>query len=695
MNKEVNEYLTEIKEAKKREEQWREKAQEVVNLYECETAHSPYNILYSNTEILAPALYSRLPKPVVKRRFNDSDPLAKTASEVARRVISFLIDDCDPKYTSVNKLLSSAVHEGLIPGRGLTRVKFDSEIARDEQGNEVVAYETVCGEEVPWDRFCHGYAKKWSKVPWIAFTHYMSKEDVIELVGEENKSIAEELPYTAAEEAVKTENKSKLTDKDKELQLAEIFEVWDKKQKKIVFICEGYDGFIKELEDEFKLSGFYPIPEPLMFFKRVSGLTPQTLYEAYKRQAEELNKVTVRINKIIDALKVRGFYDGSVSGLGSLLEKEDNSLVPVENIEKLEGKGFDNIIWLLPLGELVGVLQQLYLQRTQVKTVIFEITGMSDLIRGSTAASETLGAQELKSQWGTMRLKSLQKEVARYARDLLRMVGELALAKLSQQTIQAITNMQLPTAVEKQSAVENLNQLQMLAQSGQQQAPQEALQAETTKLQQVANLPAWEEILAVLNDDLQRNYRIDIETNSTIEAEASEEKQEVGEFLNAFAQFLNGVTPMIEAGTMSFDVAKGIMMAVIRKFRFGEEIEELLDKMQAPPPKSDADPKAEADAKKMQMELQFAEQMNAIKLQQAQAEAQQRIAEIELRKQELSISKQEAEIAAEMKMQEFNLQRAEFSHKFDLMQKKHAAALAAIDMKNELASKQHESSEED
>ena len=47
----------------------------------------------------------------------------------------------------------------------------------------------------------------------------------------------------------------------------------------------------------------------------------------------------------------------------------------------------------------------LYQQREQIKAVIYELTGLSDIARGASKASETLGAQQLKSQWGSIRLK--------------------------------------------------------------------------------------------------------------------------------------------------------------------------------------------------------------------------------------------------------------------------------------------------
>src|SRR5215831_17132616 len=39
-----------------------------------------YNSLWSNTEILRPALYGRQPVPIVERRFRDKDPVGRGAA---------------------------------------------------------------------------------------------------------------------------------------------------------------------------------------------------------------------------------------------------------------------------------------------------------------------------------------------------------------------------------------------------------------------------------------------------------------------------------------------------------------------------------------------------------------------------------------------------------------------------------------
>ena len=674
----VRSWLTELDSARKRLKDYRKDASRVVKLYEGgKAAESPFNILYSNTETLAPALYNNLPRPVVQRRFKDDDPLGKVASDVARRSLEFLIDNELGTYTPFDDLMSQAVLEALVPGQGVTRFKYDASFAEqpepnnptegqeDETGEgeievekgeihaepaEQVEYETVCGESVPWDRFLHGYAKQWKDVPWVAFEHFMTRDELVKNFGEE---IGHRIPLNISGKETANESDDGDHDDDKlrdaeGVTLAHVFEIWDKETKMVRFLAPSYpQGFVKSVEDPLELSGFFPMPQPLMLFPKISSLAPVPLYTMYEEQAKELNRVTVRINKIVQALKVRGFYDSTLEGLDKVLSADDNVLIPAENVAAMQqGQTLEKAIWLMPLEKLIVVLQQLYAQRQQVKQVIYEITGISDILRGASVASETATAQNIKNQWGTLRLKKLQKQVSKYVRDCLRIMGEIAMTKFSQQTISQMTGLQFPTGEQKQQA-------QMLLQQAQaQQVPGQPPAQPPQQLLAMTQLPTWEDIMGLLANDLQRNYRIDVETNSTVDAEATEDKQNMGEFLNAIAQFMNGAAPLVQQGVLPFDAAKSILLAVTRRYRFGPEVEDDLKKMQAPQPQGNgADAKAKADLEAAQAEQKVKMEMLAMDKQLKEAETAAKLEEL----------KRKGEFAAAqhaMKLQELRLKLA-------------------------------------
>jgi len=643
----VKHWLGEIDAALQREKDFRKQGDAVVELYEGEKKEAyQFNILYSNTETLSPALYNTTPRPVVQRRFKDADPLGALAAKAGQRVLEYLLDDGMSEYSTFDELLKSATLEALVPGRGVTKFKYEAVFEKlqnekaaeaaetsgavvdpDEDAEaeghiaadpEKVTYESACGEEVPWDRFLHGYAKKWKDVPWVDYTHFMTKEEL-----EQNFGPAGSL-VPVAEPGREDDDTGKAPEGAKGTKVAMVHEIWDKTTRRVLFITPNWkDAPLKVIDDPLKLSGFFNCPKPLTLLPKISTLVPVNLYRMYEEQAKELNRVTTRINKLVSALKVRGMYDATVQGIDKVMEADDNILVPADNVAAMlaNGNALEKAIWLLPIEKLVVVLQQLYLQRNQVKQVIYEITGIADIMRGSSQASETLGAQQLKNQWGTLRLKRMQKEVGRYARDCLRLLLEIAVTKLSEDTLQAMTGLPIPTGAQKQQV---LAQIQQLVLTGQQPPPE---------IVKIAQQPSWTDILKLLQNDLQRSFRIDIETNSTVDAEATEDKQNIAELLNAISQFLNGVSPLVQEGAMPFEVASGMLLAIVRRFRFGPELEDLLKEMKPPAPQQKSSPELEAAQKQLQQEVQKAQQERAkleqdkamLKLSQAAAQKEQEL----------------------------------------------------------------------
>lgn len=731
---EVAYWLRQIDQAGKREESFLKEAREYVKIYEAEKrASNSFNILYSNTETLSPALYNELPRAVVKRRYKDDDLVGREAGRVLERSLEYLIDTPDEKYDPFGSLMESAVLSALVPGRGITRFTYDSELTSDdgaafkqaaieeegaadlsgdEDGEEAevgeqealpgveaqpdqVLYETVCGESVAWDRIRFGFARRWKDVPWVAFEHRMTKVDVAATFG---KEWVAKLRFVSE----KGEDEEKLDEKRVEVTTV-IWEVWHKGPRSIVFVCETYkDGPVKRMKDPLGLSGFYNIPEPLMLFQRVDQLVPVPLYKLYEEQAKELNRITQRINKIVEALKVRGYYDKGIGDLQQLLSQEDNVLLPVESVGAMrEGATVENSIWLMPLEKLVQVLQQLYVQRQQIKQVIYEVTGISDILRGSTVASETATAQNLKNQWGTLRLKRMQKRVQRYVRDCLRICAEIVAEHFSPETLAKQTGLKFPTGQEKELAQQQMQQLQgqmQMMQEQSQPAPQmgappspegatapdaaqagpppqmEMLQQQMQQLQSTVSVPSWDEIMAVLKDELTRNYRIDIETNSTVDPEAVEDKTAVGEMLQALSGLFQQVMPAAQSGVMPLGAVKAMLLAVMRRYSFGPEVEEALKAMPDQMPQSGPDPK---QVEKQTQELQKKErelQQEGQSLEQEKAKLKMEADMLKFKQQQaeetLKMKTEAAEARLELKFQKLEMQLEEKAQQAEVMQER-------------------------
>ena len=625
----VSYWLNELNAAQKREKRYRKDGRRVLKIYagtdddessfDETLSNTPYNILYSNTETLLPALYSTVPRPVVQRRFKDADPLGKIAAQAGQRVLEFLVDTNSEGYETFDEGIRAATLDGLLPGRGVTAVKYDAEFGEmapvegEQEGTPYANKELACIDTRRWDRVLFGYATKWSKVPWVAYEEHLDRHEAREKFG---KKIADKLIYTK-EETEDTDSETKRDDEKHQGERKTVccYQIWDKdatpnEPRKVRYVCQQYkDDFLKVEDDPLQLTGFFNCPRPLVFVEK-NDLKPVALYRLYENQAKELNRLTRRINHIVQAIKARGVYDSELGEeLANLMKADDNALVPADKSSSLAAeKGLQNAIWFMPIEALITTLAQLYTARQQCKQVIYEITGISDILRGSSVASETATAQNIKNQWGTLRLKRLQREVMRYTRDLLRMMLEIAATKFSEETWAKMTGLPFLTKMQAQ-------QLQASAQVGDPQA-----------VQKLQSTPTWEQVLTLLKDDVMRAYRIDIETNSTIEPEAAEDHKEMTEMMTAMGQYLNGVGPLVAKGVMPFGVAQNMLLAITRRFRFGSEIEDDIKQMQ--PPKPEDDGKASA-AQEAQATMQVEQQKMQMEQQKMQMEGQARQAEMQ------------------------------------------------------------------
>ena len=563
----VRRWLAELDVAKRTEKAWRDEGKDVWSKYEAEkTANSSFNILWSNTDTLAPAVFNSLPTPDVRRRFRDADPVGKQASEIIERTLSYEQDQYD-----AYKIAQDAVLDMLLPGRGVIRVRYIPLMDGDKVLDELVPW-----EHVQWDEFARGPGKRWEDVQWVAFAHDMSRETAQETFGQE---MADKLEYGDGE------NTDKLSEKqERELfQTTRVWEIWDKPTRRALFIAPCYkEGPLKQEDDPLGLTGFFPMARPAYSIVQSRSLLPIPLYRLYKEQAKELNRVSTRINKIVDALKVRGAYAGSQTDLAAVIEAGDNQMIPVQNLSGMADMGgLEKSIWIMPIDKLERVLVALYASRDQIKQTIYEITGISDIIRGSTSASETATAQKLKSEWGTMRLQKMQKEIQRLLRDTMRLQAEIYAQRYDQERFAAITGVQLPTQQQKMQAQAMMQQAAHAAQMQGQPPPPPPPQ-----VQQMLAKPSWEDVIGLLRQDGLRQYRIDIETDSTVKDALQADMMGLAEVTEAIGQLMAGAAPAVQAGLLPVEVPKEVALAIARRARLGTAVEDALQTIEQPPPQN-------------------------------------------------------------------------------------------------------------
>lgn len=636
----VKRWLAELALSSEDESDWRKEAQEVLDLYDSKKSKAnSFNILWSNTETLRPAVYNSTPEPDVRRRFRDADPVGKVASTVLERALSYQIDDYD-----FDAEVQDVVLDVLLPGRGVARIVYEphfvqvtsdgvkpapragayqeppeasqqiptADAAQPAPSEAPAPYEKIAGQEarcehVQWSDFRRGPGKRWKDVPWVAFRHEFTQEMAEEKFGQE---IAKALTYTQGAGSDKI-----LAEKDtKEIfKVCEAWEIWDKDQRRVLFIAPTYAAQpLAVIPDPLRLRGFLPLPRPVYAIENSRSLIPTPLYRLYKEQALELDRVSARINKIVGALKVRGAYSSHIKEAANILDAGDNEMIAIENPALIaEHGGLDKLIWILPLNVLAQVLQHLYQARDQIKQAIYEITGIADVIRGATNPNETLGAQKLKSQWGSLRIQKVQREIQRFIRDLLRLKAEVFAEHFTAEQLQQMTGIALPDQEAKQRAQMAIVQAQMQRQP----PPKEA--------QEIVAKPSWDEVMQLLRSDQMRQYRVDIETDSTVADTVNQDMAGLSEVMGAIGQVMTGTREAVANGMLPVDVLKEIMLTVTRRARFGSALEDAIEKIQPPAP-----PKQEQAPPDHSLEVAQIQAQNKQAIAQMQEQSKMQIAQI-------------------------------------------------------------------
>jgi hypothetical protein len=221
---------------------------------------------------------------------------------------------------------------------------------------------------------------------------------------------------------------------------------------------------------------------------------------------------------------------------------------------------------------------QLYQARQEVKNEIYEITGWSDIIRGVSKASETLGAQQLKSDWAGARIKRMQREVQRFIRDMLRITGEIISEHFQPATL--MLNTGLAADLKRASPEEQQRMMQV-----------------------------FPEAVKLLKDERQRCALIDIETDSTIVADESADRQQRMEFVGAVGAFLQQAVPAMTAYPPVGPLLMDILSFSVKGFRAARPLQESFDQFtqmvkqgKIPPPQ---DPKAQQQPVAMMARLRL------------------------------------------------------------------------------------------
>ena len=653
----TNQWLAEIKAYDTTYKSWTNQCKAIVKRYRNEasgsadsdglTAATPeFNVLWSNVQTMAPIVYSRTPKASISRKWKDKNPIGRAAAVILERATQSEIDgggfDGAMRGSRDDYLLTARGQFWIryVPTYGEeTRDRIFLQADTDEDGSKVykrpdsdepvefeegegpqmtddglpyieegepyrpVVSECVKQEHIPWERFGHTPAPNWAKVRGVWKGEPMTRDQLRERFGKEK--------------ADKVDLKLKVpgcTDADianhgDVFKRALVYEVWDRTTGKVLWICEGMDEPLDVIDDPLKLKDFFPCPPPLFGTTTTDSLVPVPDYIQIRAQAEQVDELTARISLLVEAVRVAGVYDGS---MGDELQKlvsprGGNALIPVDNWAMFAEKGgLRGVIDWLPIEQVVAAIQVLQQVRSQVLEDIYQLTGLSDIVRGQETDGQprTAAEQRIKGQYAGLRISDRQLATERFARDGVQITAEIIAEHFSPETLYDISGWEFSdeaialdaayaeweeaaqaTMAEYQTAMQEYQASVMGGiapppmPTGEGGEPGTPPQPPAPPEQPQIHPPpprareVFDQAVELLRSDRARGFNIEIETDSMVLEDQQQEAQNRTDLLEKATGFLAQAVPAAEQYPAMGHLFGSLLLWAIRGHKTGRDIE--------------------------------------------------------------------------------------------------------------------------
>lgn len=673
-----------------------------------------FNALWSNVQTLAPAVYKKPPEPIVERRYLDKDTLGRYASMTLERALEVTVEDC-----YFHPSTQRAVLDYLLVGRGVLweryeptygtpedlgptpaddegqttqkadRAASDEENPAPAEAPRPVTWEKTYTDYVGWKNFRHSPAATWEEVTWVAKREFMTRRELRTRFTAKDritgKPIADLIPlkdqkFKDWDDGGKEKNR-------KASKTAEIWEIWDKNNREVVFIAPDYPlAPLERTPDPLNLQTFWPCSKPLYATVTNDTLVPVPDYVEYQDQADELDNLAARIKALTDSLRVNGVYDASIPELKRILQEgADNRLIAVQKWNEFSSKGgLESAIDFLPLKDVAETLVKLQETFEITKRRMDEITGISDIVRGqSSGPTKTATEQRIKGQFATLRLEDRQAEVARFCRDNLAIAAEIIAEQYSPEILAEMTGMvafiaqeikaNMPPAPAAPPGADGAGAAASPSAAPAAPDPQQIDMMVEQQAQQV-----FQQVVALLRNDKLRTFRVNIETDSTIAVDRQAEKEAVVEMFTALGGFLEK-SVMVGMQEPLFIPALGqSLLFAFRRFGVGRDVEgaweSAIDKIEQKiknPPPAPPDPeqiKAQAEIEKQKMETERQREKAQIESQKAQQDfaLEQEKAKLEIEREQMKLQLERERLQMEREKMGMQLQGQQMKAAVDM-----------------------------
>jgi len=506
---------------------------------------SKVNLFWSTMQVLLSMLYARPPKADVARSFQDyDDDVARVSGTILQRLLNRAFDD---NVSAWDSAVRQGIEDWLVVGEGqiwlryeVTTEEYEVPAVFDEYGQEVSPAsqaERIINEDAPcdyiyWEDFFYSPARTWHEIRWVARRVYMTKDQLVARFGEQ---IAAQVPLGNYSKKDQVNDQSPKHDPWNK---AEVFEIWCKEKRKVYWYAKSADVILDVKDDPLGLDGFFPCPKPLVANVTSSNFMPRADYIFAQDQFNELDEINTRITWLTRAAKVVGVYDKSAEGIQRVFNQgSENQLIPVDNWAMFAEKGGikGQVDWI-PIEQVVNAIDHLRQYRQDKVMQIYEVLGISDIMRGSSKASETAAAQQIKAQFGSTRIQLKQFYIADWITQALRIKAEIICKHFQPETIIKRSN-----------------------------------------IERTPDAPLAMAAVQLLKDEEMNEYRINIEADSMAALDWAAERDAAVQFMQGLGAFISQVAPMAQQVPQAAPVLMSLLQWSVSKFRVSTQIESVLD----------------------------------------------------------------------------------------------------------------------
>lgn len=563
-----------------------------VGYIETEWSDVDYDLFWASMEIMKPAIYARPPRPVVSPMFKDRRQLQNVTAELLERNVSSTFSMVG---AGIDEAMICARDDLIFYNRGQLWLTYET----DEDGGG----QRVCTEHLDRKDFLIPQVRKWSDLPWAARRAWMTRKEMRKRF-KKTSGDAYMGATVCSGEGENKENEGKYG----------VWEVWHKGDKRVYWVAEGVQVMLDEGKPHLTLRGFFPCPRPAFGTLRPRTLVPVPDYVRYAGHFKKINSLTRRIYDLLDMIRMKGLIPAG-GDIGDAIEQALNDdtnsslLIPVPGAALMAGSSSGFVTWL-PLADVATAIQGLIEARRELFSDFDRLSGISDIMRGETEADETLGAQELKSQYGSVRVREKVDELQRLARDVTQIAAEIMAEEFSKETLLDMSQMEIPTKAEIKAKVEQIEedaaeelkdladkakeavqqamqnpkqdpqQMQQMAQQGQQQlqqAQQQIIAKYAPMLKEASEQVPIEDVMKLLRDDKARSFAFEIETDSTILSDEQAEKASRNEFMTVFSGATTGLMSLAAMGPAAAKLAGEVMKFTLQPYRVGRTLNAVID----------------------------------------------------------------------------------------------------------------------